>query len=117
WDPVYQVSVEDADFCARAVRAGWECWYAHRARLWHMVSPTTGGYVAGRTFRTGRSTAIFVRKFAGPAGWLSWLFWIALAFPAAVLRELPRGNARAVLAKYRGFWAGLRAPLDTEPPG
>jgi GT2 family glycosyltransferase len=115
WDPVYQVSVEDADFCARVVRAGWQCWYAHRARLWHMVSPTTGGYVAGRTFRTGRSTAIFVRKFAGPAGWLSWLVWTALAFPAALLRELPRGNAGAVFAKYRGIRAGLRVPLEPEP--
>lgn len=115
WDPVYQVSVEDADFCARAARAGWECWYAHRARLWHMVSPTTGGYVAARTFRTGRSTAIFVRKFAGPLGWARWLFWIAVAFPAALAREAARGNAGAVLAKYRGFWAGLRAPLPPLP--
>jgi GT2 family glycosyltransferase len=115
WDPVYHVSVEDADFCARVVRAGWQCWYAHRARLWHMISLTTGGYVARQTFRTGRSTAIFVRKFAGPLGWISWLFWLALAFPAAFLRELPKGNAGAVLAKYRGIWAGLRARLEPEP--
>ena len=78
-------------------------------------SPTTGGYVAKQTFRTGRSTAIFVRKFAGIGGWLSWLFWLSLAFPAALLRELPKGNAGAVLAKYRGFWAGLRERLDPEP--
>jgi GT2 family glycosyltransferase len=115
WDPVYQVSVEDADFCMRARRAGWSCWYAHRARLWHMVSPTTGGYVAGRTFRTGRSTAIFVRKFAGLSGWVSWLFWIAVAFPAAFVREAVRGNSDAVLAKYRGFAAGLREPLPPPP--
>jgi len=116
WDPVYQVSVEDADWCARMVRQGWQCWYAHRARLWHMVSPTTGGYVAGRTFRTGRSTAIYVRKFAGPTGWLAWLFWSALAFPAALARESLKGNAGAVLAKYRGIAAGLRQPLEPVPP-
>jgi GT2 family glycosyltransferase len=115
WDPVYHVSVEDADFCARVGRAGWECWYAHRARLWHMVSPTTGGYTASRTYRTGRSTAIFVRKYAGPLGWASWLFWAAIALPAALARELPRRNAGAVLAKYRGFLAGLRAELPPPP--
>jgi GT2 family glycosyltransferase len=115
WDPVYHVSVEDADFCARAVRAGWECWYAPRARLWHMVSPTTGGYVAARTFRTGRSTAIFVRKYAGPLGWASWLVASAAALPVALLRELPRRNAGAVFAKYRGFLSGLRAPLPPPP--
>jgi len=115
WDPVYQVSVEDADFCRRASERGWECWYAHRARLWHMVSPTTGGYVAGRTYRTGRSTAIFVRRFAGFGGWLSWILWTLAAFPAALLRELPRGNAAAVLAKYRGVAAGLREKLEPPP--
>ena len=114
WDPVYHVSVEDADFCVRVRRAGYRCWYAHRARLWHMVSPTTGGYTASRTFRTGRSTAIFVRKYARAHQWLSYLFWSAVAFPAALAREAARGNARAVVAKYRGLLAGLRAPLT--PP-
>jgi len=115
WDPVYRVGVEDADFCVRAKRAGWQCWYAPRARLWHMVSPTTGGYVAGRTYRTGRSTAIFVRKFAGAAGWLTFLAWSLAAFPAALVREGLRRNAGAVLAKYRGLWDGLREPLPPPP--
>jgi GT2 family glycosyltransferase len=115
WDPVYHVSVEDADWCMRVKRAGWECWYAHRARLWHMVSPTTGGYTAGRTFRTGRSTAIFVRKYARPLDWASYLLWSALALPAALARELPRRNAGAVLAKYRGMLDGLRTPLPPSP--
>ena len=115
WDPVYHVSVEDADWCVRMKRAGFRCWYAHRARLWHMVSPTTGGYTAGRTFRTGRSTAIFVRKYAGPGGWAGFLLWTAAAFPAAFLRELPRGNSGAVVAKLRGVLAGLRAPLPPPP--
>ena len=115
WDPVYHVSVEDADWCVRMKQAGFRCWYAHRARLWHMVSPTTGGYTAGRTYRTGRSTAIFVRKYAGPLGWAGFLFWTALALPAACLRELPRGNTAAVAAKFRGLIAGLREALPPPP--
>ena len=117
WDPVYHVSVEDADWCVRMRRAGWSARYVAGARLWHMVSPTTGGYTAARTYRTGRSTAIFVRKYAGPAGWLSFLFWTAVAFPAALLRELPRRNASAVFAKYRGLGDGLRLPLPSPPLG
>jgi GT2 family glycosyltransferase len=116
WDPVYHVSVEDADWCRRARDAGWQCWYAHRARLWHMVSPTTGGYTAARTYRTGRSTSLFVRRFAGPGGWLRWSLWSLAAFPAALVRESLRGNAGAVLAKYRGLWDGLRASLPPPPP-
>lgn len=115
WDPAYQVSVEDADWCERMKRAGFSCWYAHRARLWHMVSPTTGGYTPGRTFRTARSTAIFVRKYASLRQWASYLAWTAAALPAAFLRELPRGNQRAVLAKLRGMLAGLAEPLPPVP--
>lgn len=115
WDPVYHVSVEDADWCVRMKQAGFRCWYVHRARLWHMVSPTTGGYTAGRTFRTGRSTAIFVRKYAGGWGWAGFLFWTAVAIPAALMRELPRGNTAAVAAKVRGVLAGLRAELPGLP--
>lgn len=115
WDPIYQVSVEDADWCLRMRRAGFRCWYAHRAKLWHMVSPTTGGYTPARTYRTGRSTAIFVRRFASVPGWLSYLAWSALALPAALARELPRRNGGAVVAKYRGMWAGLREPLPPSP--
>jgi len=115
WDPVYHVSVEDADWCVRMKTAGFRCWYAHRARLWHMVSPTTGGYTPGRTFRTGRSTAIFVRKYAGFLGWGGFLFGTALAIPAALLRELPRGNSAAVVAKLRGLLEGLRVGLPTPP--
>lgn len=116
WDPVYHVSVEDADWCVRMRRAGWSCRYAHRAKLWHMVSPTTGGYTPSRTYRTGRSTAIFVRKYAGLGGWTSFLFWTALAFPAALVREILRGNAAAVFAKYRGLADGLKTPLPPVPP-
>jgi hypothetical protein len=115
WDPAYYICVEDADWCTRMKRRGYRCFYAHRALLWHMVSPTTGGYKPGRTFQTGRSTAIYVRKHAGPWGWLRFLFFFTASIPVALLRELPKGNQGAVFAKVRGVVAGLRTPLEPEP--
>lgn len=116
WDPIYLVGVEDADWCMRMKRAGFQCWYAHRALLWHMVSPTTGGYKPGRTFNTGRSTAIFVRRFGTPLQKASfWLFLLA-AIPAAFVRELPRGNQAAAVAKLRGVLDGWRQPMTSPPP-
>lgn len=118
WDSTFLVSVEDADWCMRAKKKGWRCYYAHRAVLWHMVSPTTGGYKPGRTFQTGRSTMLFVRKHAGFLQWLSFLFFFLLAVPAAYLRELRRGNQAAALAKLRGAWDGFKTPLaPAEAPG
>lgn len=115
WDPVFHLSVEDADFCMRAKQAGYRCFYAHRARLWHMVSTSTGGYKAPKTFQTGRSTAIFFRRYG--SGWqkLKAWAWVAAALPPAFVRELVRGNAGAVVAKARGFLAGLRAEIPPPP--
>jgi len=115
WDPIYFLSVEDADWCMRMKRQGYTCHYAHRALLWHMVSRTTGVYRADKTFQTGRSTAIFVRRYARPWQWATFLLFAAAAFPVAFLRELPRGNQAAAVAKLRGILAGLRVPL-TPPP-
>jgi GT2 family glycosyltransferase len=115
WDPIYFVSVEDADWCMRMKHAGFRCIYTHRARLWHMVSRSTGGYRASRTFQTGRSTAIFVRRYATFRDWCRFLVFQTLALPAAFVREALRGNAGAVIAKARGLWAGLRVEM-TPPP-
>jgi GT2 family glycosyltransferase len=115
WDPVYRLALEDADWCMRMKRLGYRSWYSHRAVLWHMVSHTAGGYKAGRTFQTGRSAAIFVRKYGGPWQWLTFVAFMCAALPLAFLRELPKGNQSAVTAKMKGVLAGLRVPLP-EPP-
>jgi GT2 family glycosyltransferase len=118
WDPVYYVGIEDADWCVRMKQQGFHCQYAHRARLWHMISHSLGVYRPSRTFHTGRSSAIFLRKYANPAQWLSALAWFGAAVVAAYARELPRRNQGAAVAKLRGFLTGLRVELVPipEPP-
>ncbi len=114
-DPIYHLAVEDADWCMRMKRLGYRSFYAHRAVLWHMVSHTTGVYKPGRTFQTGRSTAIFVRRYAGFWQWCTFGLFMAAALPLAYLRELPKRNQSAVVAKLRGVLAGFRVPM-TPPP-
>ena len=115
WDPLYHLAVEDADWCMRIRRCGFTIRYAHRAVLYHMVSAATGVYTPRRTYDTGRSTAIFVRRYAGPWQWMTFAFFYTLSVPVAFLRELRRSNQAAVLAKLRGVREGLRIPL-TAPP-
>lgn len=115
WDPTYYLGAEDADWCVRAKQRGYRCYYAHRARLWHMVSASIGVYKPGRTFHTGRSQAIFVRKYARPWHWLSFLFFYSASVPLAFLRELPKGNQAAAVAKLKGVWEGLKVPLGPSP--
>lgn len=116
WDPLFFICVDDADFCTRLKSAGFQCWYAHRAVVDHMVSRTTGGYTVGRNFRLGRSTGIYVRRYASRWQKLGFAIFTALAAVAATLRELPRGNQAAVLAKLRGLREAWRMEIPP-PPG
>jgi len=115
WDPIFHLAVEDADFCTRMKQRGYSCWYAHRAQLWHMVGYATGVYKPGKTFHTGRSTAIYVRRYANPLQWAKALAFMTASLPAAWVRELFKGNQAAAVSKAKGFIAGFRAPM-TAPP-
>jgi GT2 family glycosyltransferase len=116
FDPTYFVGVEDADWCTRMKMKGYRCAYTPHAILFHMVSHTLGNYTAGRTFHTGRSTAIFVRRYATPGQWANFWFYLLAALPLAYLRELGRDNEEAARSKWRGVMEGLRAPLTAPPP-
>jgi GT2 family glycosyltransferase len=115
WDPLYFVCVDDADYCTRLRRRGWRCFYAHRAVLYHMVAVSTGGYTPAKNFQLGKSGALYVRRYANPLQWATFLLFSAAALPLAWLRELPRGNQAAATAKWRGLLAGLRSPLPPPP--
>ncbi len=117
FDPQFQLAGEDADLCMRLKLRGYRCFYAPKAVLWHMVSHTAGSYVPRRTFGSGRSTALFVRRYGGPLDWLTFFLFMGAALPLAFVRELVRGNQAAVWAKAKGVVAGLREPLGPPPGG
>jgi GT2 family glycosyltransferase len=41
-DDGYFMYFEEMDFCARALRAGWPCWYVPRSRVVHLVGQSSG---------------------------------------------------------------------------
>ena len=111
WDPAYRFAAEDADLCMRARRAGFRSFFAHKAVLYHMVAYTGGAYVAKRTFHTGRGGAIFTRRYGTPWQKATFLGISTVALPAAFLRELPKRNHGAAVAKARGIVDGWRTPV------
>ncbi|HEX5759774.1 MAG TPA: hypothetical protein VF121_11310, partial [Thermoanaerobaculia bacterium] len=115
-DPAYFINVDDADWCRRALDAGYRLRYVPESRVRHKVAAATAGvYTPAKTFHTGRSNALYVRRHGGPLGLAGFLAANLVALPAAWLREAPRGNGRSVVAKARGVLAGLRAPLPPPP--
>ncbi|MEM8961805.1 MAG: glycosyltransferase family 2 protein [Acidobacteriota bacterium] len=116
FDLLFNFAVEDADWCMRMKKKGYRCWYAHRAVLYHMVSHTAGAYQARRTFYTGRANSLFTRRYAGLWGWFTFVLFTAMGIPAAFVRELPKGNQMAAIAKLRGIVKGLSEPMTPLPP-
>lgn len=115
-DPLYFLNVEDADWCRRALDAGYRLRYEPASVIRHKVAASTGGgYTPAKTFHTGRSNTLFVRRHHGPAGLALFLLWNLAALLVAAVRETPRGNLEAVLSKARGVRDGLRAPLPPAP--
>lgn len=115
-DPVYFINVDDADWCRRALDAGYRLRYEPASRIWHKVAASTAGsYTPLKTFHTGRSNAIYVRRHGGPLALAAFVAANLLMLPAAALRELPRGNLRSVLSKARGVLRGLFDPLPPPP--
>jgi GT2 family glycosyltransferase len=41
-DEGYFLYFEEVDFCLRALRAGWQCWYEPKSRVVHLVGQATG---------------------------------------------------------------------------
>ena len=115
-DPAYFINVDDADWCRRALDAGYRLRYVPASRLWHKVAASTAGsYTPFKTFHTGRSNAIWVRRHAGWAARARFVAANLATLPVALLREAPKGNARAVAAKARGVWRGLTEALPPLP--
>ncbi len=74
-DPSYRIYCEDVDFCLRAARAGWKCYYAPEARIWHKVSSSSGG---GFTpFKLENRIVSTAKLFSRHRPW----WWRVLVFP------------------------------------
>lgn len=115
-DPAYFINGDDADWCHRAAEAGYRLCYVPTSVIWHKVAASTGGhYTPFKTFHTGRSNAVYARRRLGLVGRMGFVLANLATLPLAFLRELPRGNAGAVVAKARGVWRGLRDELGEVP--
>jgi GT2 family glycosyltransferase len=116
FDPLFFIGVEDADWCQRALDAGYRLRYVPESRIWHKVAVSTGGsYTPFKTFHTGRSNTLFARRHFGPFRLAAYLLANLGALLWAFLRELPRGNSKAVIAKAKGVWRGLGDRLPPPP--
>jgi GT2 family glycosyltransferase len=100
-DPSYRMYNEDVDFCLRARRAGWTCWYEPSAVVRHKVSASSGGGFTPYKLehRIASSYRLF-RRFKP-------LWWRLILSPVHVAAFL----VMAAVLLCTGRWALFRAAI------
>ncbi len=107
----YGYGHEDTDFGVRARQLGYRIVYVPRAILWHQGSATIGSYSPRKKYLEAVNSAYFVRKHGTFPDRLKYIFFAGVGLFYALVVQTPQGNHKAVLAKARGLWVGLRKPL------
>lgn len=109
-DPEYGSYLEDTDWCWRMSQKGFKLVYVPAAKVYHKVSQSFGStpYNEKSMYLMARNAVLFVKKYGSFFHWLKFIlfFWLSVLY--AVPRETMRGNLKAVLAKIKGFFDGLR---------
>jgi GT2 family glycosyltransferase len=105
FDESFFMYCEDVDLNWRSQLAGWKCWYAPEAVVYHKLSATGGGSVA--SFYTGRNTLWVIAK--NYPGTLLRRHWprILRAQWAISSDALRAWRGEAARARLRGQLAGL----------
>jgi GT2 family glycosyltransferase len=85
-DETYEMYFEDTDLCMRARLAGFGCYYVPQGRMWHKISPSTGGQMSRRKIkRKLKSSWIFFRRYAKPYHWITIPFFFSIDVVRIVL--------------------------------
>lgn len=106
YSPMYS---EDADYSARALRAGFRLVYVPSGKVWHKVSAFSGGGLTPlKTRLKVEHNFIFFKRYARWYHWLTIPFCIGGAAFLFVLKELLKGNFGIVTALARGFVNTIR---------
>ena len=100
---------EDVEFCWLAKQAGFPVRVIGAFAAHHDAHASTGGgYNPLRKYMMAVNTVHFLRRHGTLVRWLG--FWVCdvLSLPLVWAYRVLRGEGRAVLAKARGTWDGLR---------
>jgi len=105
-DESYYIYSEDADWCMRALRADFKCWFVPSAHVWHKISASSGGGLTSfKAYHKVRSNFLFFKRYARWWHWLTIPWCVAGGALVETARLLFDRQTRAsvVAALWRAF--------------
>lgn len=118
-DEGYFLYYEETDFCLRAYRAGWSCWYVPQSRIVHFCGQSTGVTGSGSSRRRPQywfesRQRYFVKNY----GWLYaaladlvWIFGFALWRLRRVIQRKPDNEPPKLLSDFLMNSVFLKSPV------
>ncbi len=108
-DERYFYYQEDIDYCTKAIKAGFKCIVAPRAKLWHKVARTSGGSENPfGAFLKPRNRIIFMKKYATFPQMASFSWHFGIENVIHILSAIKRKNFKIVMPRIKGIASGIR---------
>ncbi len=109
---------EELDWCEQFKRAGLKIGFTGKTRIYHKESMSVGKESPLKTYFMVRNRWLFIRR---NAKWPSVLFfsgyYLAVAMPVLLMKQLSRGRFDLVVATLRGIWWNLSRKADSTDTG
>lgn len=102
-DPVYFMYQEDYDYSERLREANYKIVYVPTSVMWHKASASVGEGSEEKWFRWSRSLVRYYRRHGR-----LWILLLSTFLVWVILREIAKGNLKAIDPCLRGVWAGLK---------
>ncbi len=101
---IFFLYYEEADFCDRIRRAGYEIYYVHNSLVYHKESISTGKLSALKIYYLYRNRIVYMRRnIFGNKFYLGLLYQLAVAIPKNALVFLLKGKPKLFYAYYRAI--------------
>lgn len=108
-DHEYFVYWEEADWCVRALKAGYKVLNVPNAKIWHKVSSTSKKIVGFFEYYYTRNTFLFMKKHTTRIQFFSFILWFFVFnfwFRTSILLIYHK-NMKALISFYKGIKDGL----------
>jgi GT2 family glycosyltransferase len=107
----YFLYYEELDWCEQFRRAGLQCGFTGKAKIYHKESMSVGKESPLKAYFMARNRWLFIRRNASKEQALVFACYnLFIATPAAILRSLLRNRLDLVRATARGTWWNVTNP-------
>ena len=95
---------EEADWCARIKKAGYQNWFVHKSLVLHKESVTTGKLSVLKIYYLNRNRLVFMRRNIFGANFLiGMLYQLFISIPKNSLKYLIKGHIKEFYAYFRAI--------------